>query len=61
MKKYIIPETMVVEANEPFMLETHSTIGSLNQLNNGGFFDDQEDDTDISFDKGNHFWDEDNI
>ncbi len=58
MKKYIIPETMVVVPAENLMeigLNQEST--NEDQLNNGGFYDDMDDSMDITFRHKSHIWD----
>ncbi len=58
MKKYIIPQTIVVVADGSFMeMSIHNELGN-GQLNNGGFFDDLDDGMDNTF-KTKRLWDED--
>ena len=57
MKKYIIPETMVIVPKESLMQGLHNQSASGGQLNNGGFFDDMDDGLDNTF-KSKRLWDE---
>lgn len=58
MKKYIIPEIMVIVADEAIMEGLHQSEGSGTQLNNSGFFDDLDDGMDNTF-KTKRLWDDD--
>ena len=61
MKKYIIPETMVIVTNEQLMegMDLYSTLAGGGQLSNGGFYDDLDDSMDTTFKRGKHLWDDD--
>ena len=59
MKKYIIPETMVVVTDEELMqIGIHESLAGGGQLNNEGLFDDMDDGLDNTFQKAYHVWDE---
>ncbi|MBO4658981.1 MAG: hypothetical protein J5637_05110 [Prevotella sp.] len=60
MKKYIIPETVVVVPAEDFLeigLNQESADGD--QLSNGALFDDMDDSMDVAFKHKSHIWDDD--
>lgn len=57
MKKYIIPETMVVVPAEDLLLSLYNESTNEDQLNNGGFYDDMDDSMDITFRHKSHIWD----
>ena len=59
MKKYIIPETMVVVTDEELMQTgIHESLAGGGQLSNDGLFDDMDDSMDITFKHKSHVWDE---
>lgn len=59
MKKYIIPETMVVVTDEELMqIGIHESLAGGGQLSNDGLFDDMDDGLDNTFQKTYHVWDE---
>lgn len=58
MKKYIIPETLVVVPIEDILQGVHNESGSGDQLSNGALFDDMDDNMDITFKHKSHIWDE---
>ena len=57
MKKYIIPETMVVVPAEDLLQSLYNESTNEDQLNNGGFYDDMDDRMDITFRHKSHIWD----
>ncbi len=57
MKKYIIPETMVVVPAEDLLQSLYNESTNEDQLNNGGFYDDMDDSMDITFRHKSHIWD----
>ena len=58
MKKYIIPESMVVEPKGEIMIDIHNASGDGNMLGNDTFFDDLDDGMDNTF-KTKRLWDDD--
>ena len=58
MKKYIIPEIMVVEPKGEIMTDIHNASGDDNMLGNDTFFDDLDDGMDNTF-KTKRLWDDD--
>ena len=59
MKKYIIPETLVVVPIEDLLQGLYNESGSGDQLSNGGLYDDMDDSMDVTFKHKSHIWDED--
>lgn len=59
MKKYIIPETMLIVITGDMMVDLYDQSGSGDQLGNGGFFDDLDDELENSF-KSKKLWDDEN-
>lgn len=57
MKKYIIPEIMVVEPKGEIMIDIHNASGDGKMLGNDTFFDDLDDGMDNTF-KTKRLWDD---